>query len=108
MKFFICVLFSVMIFPQVLDSPITNPVIGNRCKAMLKKREEKQALRQKLSALRKRNDRLQKLTPKNKKLVKLMLIQNKRELIQEIELATFRIQNLEEEIILKGCPGIKL
>jgi hypothetical protein len=87
---------------------ITDPAISKRCYQMIEKRQEKITIKQKVRALIERNRYLQKMTPQNKKNAKDRLLINMRNLENEQKLIDFKIQNLEEEVIRKGCPGINL
>lgn len=87
---------------------ITDPAISRRCQELLEKRNEKVVLRQKLSGLLSRNERLQKITPAEKKSIIRELNANKLGISKELRLVNMRIQRYEEDLIRKGCPGIQL
>jgi len=87
---------------------VTDPAIGRRCDALAKKRSQKVELKQKLMALLKRNTHLQKIAPRQKKSVRKRLEVNNYELSHELELTRLVIEQVEESIIRKGCPGIAL
>lgn len=89
-------------------SAITDPSISRRCKELIDKRQKKILHKQKLKALLVRNAKLQKLAPKNKKMVREKLQRNHRNLRHELKLTEEKIKNQEENIIRKGCPGIQL
>lgn len=89
-------------------SIITDPAISRRCNALIKKRNQKIEVKQKLVSLIVRNERLKKITPKNKKTVSKSLEINFTKLNNELKLAKLTIEYLEENIIRKGCPGISL
>jgi hypothetical protein len=65
---------------------VTDPAISRRCDALMKQRYEKIDHKQKITGLLERNKRL----------------------TQELRHTLNQIQNREENIIRKGCPGITL
>lgn len=87
---------------------ITDPAISRRCQNLLEQRNEKVSLRQKLSTLLARNERLAKITPVEKKSIARELNANKLGISKELRLVNLRIQRYEEDLIRKGCPGIQL
>lgn len=87
---------------------ITDPSISRRCENLLTQRNEKVTLRQKLSTLLARNERLTKITPVEKKSINRELTSNRLSITKELRLVNLRIQRYEEELIRKGCPGIQL
>ena len=91
-----------------LGNVITDPAISKRCDDLAKKREQKLGHKQKLMALLKRNNHLQKIAPHNRHTVKIKLEINEGQLNQELDLTRLTIEQLEEGIIRKGCPGIAL
>ncbi len=98
---------SVRIFAQSgQEVIITDPSITSRCKSMLEKREELQSIKQKLVALKKRNENLLKKIPEEKISLKAKGDRAAKMLARESELNQFKLQNIEEEIIKNGCPGI--
>ena len=100
-------LISVRIFAQTnQEMIITDPSVTSRCKAMLEKRQDLLNVKQKLIALRKRNDNLLKKTPAEKKSIIEKSIKAGKMLAREAELNQLKLQNTEEEIIKNGCPGI--
>ncbi len=100
-------LISVRILAQTnQEIIITDPSITSRCKAMLEKRQDLLSVKQKLIALKKRNDNLLKKTPEEKKSIIEKSQKAGRMLAKEAELNQFKLQNIEEEIIKNGCPGI--
>ncbi|MCY4524222.1 MAG: hypothetical protein OXB84_05750 [Halobacteriovoraceae bacterium] len=90
------------------DSVINDPAISRRCEQLLFKRNRKKSYCQKLVELISRNQRLQKITPQNKKSVKSKLTANMRKLKQRLKLGKLRLEKYEEDIIKKGCPGIQI
>jgi len=89
-------------------SVILDPSISKRCQSLIQKRNAKVQHKQKLQALIKRNKSLQKFTPEKKKSVLEKLKRNHRDLKHEHHLAVYRIDNMEENIVRQGCPGLKL
>lgn len=98
---------SVRIYAQSgQGNVITDPSITARCRGMLEKREHLREIKQKLVALKKRNENLIQKTPEEKKSLKEKAIKTGRMLARESELNQLKLQNMEEEIIKNGCPGI--
>lgn len=89
-------------------SLITDPVISRRCKALIKDRQNKIQIRQKINSLILRNQKLFDETQDNRKLAKHKLELNKTQLKNNLRLTNIRIQAMEENIVRKGCPGITL
>lgn len=87
---------------------ITDPSISRRCDALLNRRNLKIEHKQKLQSLIIRNEKLQKITPLEKRTVIKKLSRNKAGLEHELQLTLLKIKNQEENIIRKGCPGINL
>jgi hypothetical protein len=65
-------------------------------------------IKQRLTALLLRSERLIKGTPENKISVKSKLTTNRSRLQQEMALNKVLTSQVEEEIVRKGCPGINL
>lgn len=87
---------------------VTDPSISRRCDALMGKRNLKIEHKQKLKSLIVRNKKIQKIVPGEKRSVKQSLQKNLRHLEHELKLTLVQIQNQEENIIRKGCPGITL
>lgn len=87
---------------------VTDPAISRRCDALMKQRYEKIDHKQKITGLLERNKRLIKLTPLERKTLRKKLKKNFKRLTQELRHTLNQIQNREENIIRKGCPGITL
>lgn len=90
------------------ESIITDPSIRRRCQGLIDKRQEKIEIKQRLSSLISKNEKLNQLTPNNKKKLKEKFVKNHRDLVKEQALVKERISNLEETIVRRGCPGIAL
>jgi hypothetical protein len=87
---------------------ITDPSISRRCGELLDDLKLKRNHGQKIKELLVRNERLQRVTPEEKKKVKGILTDNERRLKREMELTVIKVQRQEENIIRKGCPGLTL
>ena len=90
------------------NTVITDPSISRRCEELLIKRNQKVAHKQKLMELITRNRKLLKYVPKEKKTVKVKLIENYGKLKNELRLSLVKITHLEEGIVRTGCPGLTL
>lgn len=71
-------------------------------------RQQKIDHKQKIRNLIQRSRRLIKITPPERKTILTKLQKNYKRLSRELRLTQNQIQNKEETIIRKGCPGIKL
>lgn len=89
-------------------SIITDPSISRRCDALVEARNDKLSYKQRIQALLKRCERLLKMAPPEKRTLVKKLSRTKGHLEQELQLAVDKLQNQEEDIIRKGCPGISL
>lgn len=87
---------------------ITDPSISRRCNALMSQRQLKIDHKQKLRNLLQRSKRLIQITPPERKTILTKLKKNYKHLSHELRLTLSQIQNKEETIIRKGCPGIKL
>lgn len=87
---------------------ITDPSISRRCSALIKQRNQKIDHKQKIRGLVERSKRLIKLTPPERKSLLVKLRKNYKSLTNELRHTLNQIQNKEESIIRKGCPGIIL
>ena len=87
---------------------ILDPVISRRCKSLLKERNKKIKIRQRLNAMILRNQKLQQSLEKRQNVAKQKLELNKTQLKNNLRLTAIRVQSMEENIIRKGCPGITL
>lgn len=93
---------------MITNSVITDPSLSRRCEALLDELDKKRAHKQKLTELLVRNERMQRVTPANKKQLKRNLELNHRKIDREIDLARMKIQRQEETLIRGGCPGVVL
>jgi Ulp1 family protease len=112
MKSLLCVVLYLLtqnLFAQDYRSTVvTDPSISRRCDALMNKRNLKIDHKQKLKTLVIRNQKIQKIVPAEKRSIKQSLQKNLRHLEHELKLTLVQIQNQEENIIRKGCPGITL
>ncbi len=90
------------------ETIITDPSISKTCEVLITKRKNKIKHRQRLSALAQRNQKLQGLTPIEKESVRKKLVSNLQSIKKEIILTNLKVRHVEEDIIRRGCPGIKL
>ncbi len=89
-------------------SVITDPSISRRCEKLLQKRKRKLNHKQKLQGLIRRNENLQKSAPRERQTLIKKLEKNLGQLKQELKITLLEIENQEENIIRKGCPGVTL
>jgi hypothetical protein len=87
---------------------ITDPSVTLRCKELIKERTAKVLIKQKMKDLLKRTEKMIAKTPRHKKTVISKLRLTYQELRNEIYLINIVIRNMEENIVRKGCPGIRL
>jgi hypothetical protein len=87
---------------------ITDPSVSLRCKELIKDRNSKVLTKQRMKDLLKRNEKMITKTPRHKKTVLSKLRLAYQELRNEIYLINIVIRNMEENIVRKGCPGIRL
>ena len=90
------------------NTVITDPAISRRCDALMKQRNEKVEHKQKIMDLIQRNKRLISITPPERITVIEKLRKNFKSLGKELRHTLNQIQNREESIIRKGCPGITI
>ncbi|EQC52369.1 hypothetical protein M901_0433 [Bacteriovorax sp. DB6_IX] len=93
---------------NIQEAIITDPSISRRCESLVDNRRRKVKHRQRLTYLNERNKKLQKATPVAKKSIRQKLIENQKSIFKELRLTNLRIQDIEESIIRRGCPGISL
>lgn len=93
---------------MIADSVITDPSLSRRCEALLEELAQKRDHKQKLTELLVRNERMQRVTPKQKDQLKRDLQLNYRKIERELDLARMKIQRQEETLIRGGCPGVIL
>lgn len=108
------VFFLLLPLPQSIKSEdlrktvITDPAISRRCDALINQRQQKVDHKQKLLQLIERSKRLVKITPPERATLIRSLEKTHKGLIRELKLTLNQIQNREESIVRKGCPGITL
>ncbi|MBT3984633.1 MAG: hypothetical protein HOE90_24970 [Bacteriovoracaceae bacterium] len=99
---------SIFTATLVLAKVVTDPSIGKRCHEMEGRRKRKIEYKQKTYFLLQKNRTLRAKTPVYMLKLRRRLAQLHNDLNQRHHLITLQIQNLEEEIIRKGCPGIPI
>ena len=87
---------------------ITDPAVSRRCKVLMKKRNERIEIKQKLYSLLERNKKAYKSAPLERKTWRKKLNRNYKDLKHRLDLTLDKIKYQEEQIIRKGCPGIPL
>lgn len=93
---------------MIADSVINDPSLSRRCEALLEELNQKRAHKQKLTELIVRNERMQRVTPTQKRQLKRNLELNYRKIERELDLSRMKIQRQEESLIRGGCPGVIL
>lgn len=91
-----------------LNDLIRDPIVSRRCKALLRERDNKIKVQQRLNSLIIRNQKLQKELKKTQKLTRKRLELNEIQLRNNFRLTKMRVKSMEEDIIRKGCPGITI
>lgn len=91
-----------------LKDIIRDPVVSRRCKALLREREAKIKVQQRLNSLITRNKNLQRKLKKSQKITRRRLELNAVQLNNNFRLTQMRVKSMEEDIIRKGCPGITI
>jgi hypothetical protein len=87
---------------------ITDPGLSTRCRELLLERNDKVKIRQRIADLHRRNQNLLNKVPPQRTAMKARLSANAITVRNELYLATMQVQNLEENIVRSGCPGINL
>jgi hypothetical protein len=87
-------------------SILEDPMVSFRCKELVKERNAKVTIKQRLTALIERTKKLIKKTPQHKKTVLSQLKGNKKKLETRRNDSIVRLKQMEEQIIRSGCPGI--
>ena len=93
---------------KMINQVITDPSVTDRCKSLLKKKNDKVAHRQKISTLMKRSERLLHKHQQTKRNALTNIELALKKLKQEHYLSHLKIKVLEETIVRKGCPGVLL
>lgn len=96
------------LYAQGYQNIIEDPTVSLRCKRLLEERNEKIGYQQRLKALLKRTQKLEKHSAKNRESALKQVEIAQTEIENDIRLTSMRIQSMEENIIRKGCPGIRL
>ena len=87
---------------------IRDPIVSQRCKALLTERDQKIRIKQKLNALLLRNQKLQKELKPTQKITLKRLQLNEIQLRNNFRLTEIKVRAMDEDIIRKGCPGVTL
>ena len=97
-----------VVYTQRKHTHITDPMITLKCNYLFDDREKKVNTRQKAKALLWRNRQLLRDAPINKEKAINRLKYTSQRLTQEVSILSLKISKLEEKLIRKGCPGIRL
>ena len=92
----------------LMQDAITKPALSLRCKEVLRERDAKIKVQQRLNALLQRNQDLIKKGPKAKATFQNRLLSNQLKIKNELDLTNLNIESMEESIVRSGCPGISL
>jgi hypothetical protein len=87
---------------------ISDPNVSLKCKELIKERNDKINVKQRLKDLLKRTEKLISKTPRHKQTTLAKLRMSYQKLRNEIYLVNIIIQSREENIVRRGCPGIRL
>ena len=91
-----------------MQDAITKPALSLRCKEVLRERDAKIKVQQRLNALLQRNQDLIKKGPKAKATFQNRLLSNQLKIKNELYLTNLNIESMAESIVRSGCPGISL
>ncbi len=91
-----------------MQDAITKPALSLRCTEMLRERDKKIKVQQKLNALLQRNQELIKKNPKANNSIQSRLHSSQIKIKNELYLTNLNISSMEENIVRSGCPGISL
>lgn len=92
----------------LMQDAITKPVLSLRCRDLFQERSQKIKVQQRLNALLSRNEDLIKKSPKAKQTLHGRLESTKVKIKNELYLTNLQIENMEENIVRSGCPGLTL
>lgn len=104
----LCIALSLAAGPSLQAPLLKAPVFSSRCQKLLKKRDKELVHKQKLMALFERNVLLDKNLPLSGLKTRQKLKDNRKKIKNLVRLSLVKIRNQEENIIKKGCPGIRL
>lgn len=93
---------------DLLQDPITRPALSLRCKEMIKERDAKVKVQQRLQGLLQRNRDLIKKTPRARETLHARVEAHQIRVRNELHLTELQIQTMEENVVRSGCPGIVL
>jgi hypothetical protein len=92
----------------LMQDAITAPPISQRCKELFKERADKIKVQQRLNSLLQRNQDLIKKSPNANPSIHKRLESNQVRVKNEIHQTNLQIENMEENIVRSGCPGLSL
>jgi hypothetical protein len=93
---------------SLMRNAIDRPALSLRCKDLVKERDAKIKIQQRLTSLLQRNEDLIKKSPRAKNSLHAKLKASQIRVKNELYLANLQIDTMEENIIRSGCPGIGL
>jgi hypothetical protein len=102
------VIFSTQVYSQEIRDIITDPAVSRRCKFLIKQRNKKVNIQQRLNSLLQRNEKLLQRVKDQEKTIKTKLEFSKTRIRNTLSLTKLKIRKMEENIVRKGCPGIAL
>ena len=91
-----------------LKDVINDPAVSRRCKALIQARNEKQQHQQKLSFMLLRNEKILEKIKFNQINLRNRLELNQVQIKNNIRLSKMRLESMEENIVRKGCPGLRI
>lgn len=114
MKFFLSILitcaslqgYGESLTDVFLKNIITDPAISFHCKELLKDKNRKIFIKQKIYSFLHRSKKLRKLAPDNKKSIKEKIKRTEIKLDQKLSSVNSQIRKMNEIIIRNGCPTI--
>lgn len=92
----------------LMQDAITKPALSLRCKELFNERADKIRMQQKLNGLLSRNQEMVKKSPNAKQAFHARLKASEIRIKNELHLTNLRIQEMEENIVRSGCPGLSL
>lgn len=92
----------------LMQDAITKPALSMRCKELHKERSRKIKIQQRLNSLLQQNKELIRKSPRAKDTLHARLESTQVKIKNELHLTNLQIENMEENIVRSGCPGIVL
>ena len=107
---FILIFLAPVVFAQrdLIKDVIGDPALTYRCQELIKDRNAKVKIQQRLNSLLHRTKKLLKSTPSNKRSIRQRLKMSRAQLKNEIRLSNLKVRSMEENIVRQGCPGTTL